>query len=136
MKKKKVFIGVGKRKEAVARAVAKEGSGRIRINKISIDAFTPEYLRDIILEPIRISKTAQELAKNLDIEVNVEGSGPMSQAEACRMAIARALVGFKKSLEKEFLKYDRYMLVRDYRTVEPKKFKGPKARARFQKSYR
>jgi small subunit ribosomal protein S9 len=136
MKKKKVAIGVGKRKEAIARAVAKEGNGKIRINKISIDAFTPEYLRDVILEPIKISKTAQEVAKGLDIEVSVEGSGPIAQAEACRIAIARALVGFRKGLEREFLKYDRYMLVRDYRTVEPKKFKGPKARARFQKSYR
>jgi len=136
MKKKKIAIGVGKRKEAVARAVAKEGNGKIRINKIAIDAFTPEYLRDIILEPIKISKTAQELVKNLDIEVNVEGSGPIAQAEACRMAIAKALVEFKKGLEREFLKYDRYILVRDYRRVEPKKFKGPKARARFQKSYR
>jgi small subunit ribosomal protein S9 len=136
MKKKKIAIGVGKRKEAVARAVAKEGNGKIRINKIAIDVFTPEYLRDIILEPIKISKTAQELVKNLDIEVNVEGSGPIAQAEACRMAIAKALVEFKKGLEREFLKYDRYILVRDYRRVEPKKFKGPKARARFQKSYR
>ncbi|MGC9149806.1 MAG: 30S ribosomal protein S9 [Candidatus Micrarchaeia archaeon] len=136
MKKKKISLGVGKRKEAVARAVAKEGSGRIRINKIAIDAFTPEYLRDIILEPLRVSKNAQELAKGLDIEVKVEGSGPIAQAEACRMAIARALVGFRKGLEREFLKHDRYMLVRDYRKVETKKFKGPKARARFQKSYR
>lgn len=136
MKKKKVSLGVGKRKTAIARAVAKEGSGRIRINKIAIDAFTPEYLRDIILEPIKISKTAQELAKGLDIDVKVKGSGPMAQAEACRMAIAKALIGFRKSLQREFLKYDRYMLVRDYRMVEPKKFKGPKARARFQKSYR
>jgi small subunit ribosomal protein S9 len=62
----------------------------------------------------------------------------MGQAQACRVAIARALVGFSgdEHLKSRIIAYDRSMIAEDSRRVEPKKYKGPKARARFQKSYR
>ena len=62
----------------------------------------------------------------------------MGQAEAARTAIARALVRWTKSsqLRSKFLEFDRTLLTGDPRRKEPKKFGGPGARARFQKSYR
>ena len=62
----------------------------------------------------------------------------MGQAQAARSAIAKGIVKFTgdEGLKNLYLMEDRYLLVDDARRVEPKKFKGPKARARFQKSYR
>jgi len=62
----------------------------------------------------------------------------MGQAQAVRMAIARALVKWSKDkkLESVFREYDRTMLVGDPRQTEPKKFGGPGPRRRRQKSYR
>ena len=64
-----------------------------------------------------------------------DGAG---EAQAVRSAIAKSLIEFSgsESLKKDYMHYDRFMVVDDSRRVEPKKFKGPKARARFQKSYR
>lgn len=59
--------------------------------------------------------------------------------------MAKALVAFyqknvdeqsKKELKDQLVAYDRYLLVADPRRREPKKFGGPGARARYQKSYR
>ena len=79
-----------------------------------------------------------ELWKELDIDVNAMGGGYMGQAEATRIAIARGLVKFTKnsSLKDTLLNYDRNMLSGDPRRKEPKKFGGPGARVRKQKSYR
>ena len=62
----------------------------------------------------------------------------MGQAEAARTAIARALVKWYKDarLQRIFTEFDRTLLTGDPRRKEPKKFGGPGARARFQKSYR
>lgn len=62
----------------------------------------------------------------------------MGQAEASRTAIANALLKWTKSsrLRGVFIEYDRTMIVGDPRRKEPKKFGGPGARARSQKSYR
>src|SRR3989344_5032874 len=75
---------------------------------------------------------------NGKIYINVHGGGFSGQAQAARTAIARAIVKFTKDdkLKAQFTQYDRSFLVEDPRRVEPKKFKGPKARARFTKSYR
>jgi len=93
------------------------------------------YLKNIIMEPLLM---AGDKAKNLDIRVIVKGGGVMGQAEAVRTAIARGIVDFTadESLRESMDKRDRFMLLEDSRRVEPKKYKGPKARARFQKSYR
>jgi small subunit ribosomal protein S9 len=74
----------------------------------------------------------------LDVDVTVSGGGYMGQAEAARMAIANALLKWTKSshLRTVFAEYDRTMIVGDSRKKEPKKFGGPGARAKEQKSYR
>jgi len=136
VKRGRVLLTSGKRKTAIARAVVRPGKGRIRINGIPLEIWEPEIAREKIMEPLLIA--GKEVWEDLDIYVNVSGGGFMGQAEAIRMAIARALVNWTKSakLRKAFLEYDRTMLAGDPRRKEPKKFGGRGARARFQKSYR
>lgn len=131
----KVVVTSGKRKTAVARATARPGVGRIRINKVPVEIIQPEMVRLKIMEPIMIAK---DLAKQVDIDVKVEGGGVMGQAEAARTAIARALLEFSDDpeLKRAFLDYDRTLLVNDVRRKEPKKQGGRGARKRRQTSYR
>ena len=133
--KKKLSLETGKRKTAIARAVMRPGKGRVYINDQSLDYMTPEVARMKIEEPLMI---AGDRSKTVDIRVNVEGGGVMAQAEAARIAIARALAGWTKGseLRKTFLAFDRVMIAGDQRVTEPKKFGGPSARRRKQKSYR
>lgn len=64
---------------------------------------------------------------------------------AIRQAIAKSIVAYsqkfvdeatKQELRDTLVTYDRSLLVADPRRCEPKKFGGPGARARYQKSYR
>ncbi|MEM1578991.1 MAG: 30S ribosomal protein S9 [Archaeoglobaceae archaeon] len=130
----KIVVTSGKRKTAVARAVAKDGIGRVRVNKIPIEIFPQEIPRRMMLEPLKI---ASELAKKVDIDVSVTGGGIVSQAEAARTAIARALVEFGgDEIRKAFIEYDRTLLVNDVRRKLPKLQGGRGARKRRQTSYR
>ncbi|MEE9525304.1 MAG: 30S ribosomal protein S9 [Candidatus Woesearchaeota archaeon] len=124
----------GKRKRAVARATLKPGVGKVRINNKMIDVYGTKLARLRIKEPLIL---AGEIAAGVDIIVRVNGGGSNSQAEAARLAIARALAKYSKKLEKVFLNYDRHMLVADVRRKEPAKpNRHGKARAKRQKSYR
>ncbi|MFW6117471.1 MAG: 30S ribosomal protein S9 [Thermoproteota archaeon] len=136
MPEPKVLVVSGKRKTAIARAVVKPGIGRIRINKIPLEIYEPEIAREKIMEPL--IQAGEETWKQLDIDVKVSGGGYMGQAEASRMAIANSLLKWTESsrLRRRFVEYDRTMVVGDPRRKEPKKFGGPGARARSQKSYR
>jgi small subunit ribosomal protein S9 len=136
MPAKKVLVVSGKRKTATARAVARPGIGKIRINKIPLEIFEPEISREKIREPLL--QAGDEVWKQLDMDVKVTGGGYIGQAEAARMAIANALLKWTKSthLRTVFAEYDRTMIVGDSRKKEPKKFGGPGARAKEQKSYR
>lgn len=125
----------GKRKESVARATIRKGKGVVRINSVRLEAIDNKYVRETISEPLHL---APEIATQVDISVNVFGGGQMGQAQASRVAIAHALIGFSggDALKQKMIAHDRSLTVEDVRRVEPKKYKGPKARARFQKSYR
>ena len=135
VKKEKNTLSRGKRKEAVARAVISKGKGRFVFNRILFSQIPNKYIREIVMEPLNF--IGAEL-HSMDIKVYVRGGGQMGQAQAARVAISKALVGFTAddTLKKTFLDHDRSLLIEDVRRVEPKKYKGPKARARFQKSYR
>ena len=137
-KSSKALVTKGKRKEAVARASIVSGKGRITVNGISVDLVKPREIRELIIEPIRISNEAASLIKDYDVNINVYGGGVSGQAQASRNALTSAILAVAKSdsLKHFYLGYDRNMVVSDHRRVEPKKFKGPKARARFQTSYR
>jgi small subunit ribosomal protein S9 len=134
--KKKVLVVSGKRKTAVARAVVKPGAGRIRINRTPVEIYEPEIARAKIMEPLL--QAGDEIWKQVDIDVRTQGGGYMGQAEAARMAVANALLKWTKSshLKTVFTEYDRTMVAGDSRSKEPKKFGGPGARAKEQKSYR
>ena len=133
---KKTFHCSGKRKSSVARATLKSGSGKIKINNIPLDLYSPKVSRLKIREPLIL---AGDLAGQVDINVKVIGGGFTSLAEAVRLAIARCLVAYTKDkkLKKVFLSYDRTLLVADVRRKETHKpNRHGKARAKRQKSYR
>lgn len=130
----KVIHVSGKRKRAIARATLKQGKGIVRINKTFLDHYNPDMLRLKIQEPLLL---AGDIADKVNINVRVNGGGVSSQAEASRLAIARALVSFKSELKEKFLDYDRQLLVADTRRKEPSKPNSRgQARAKRQKSYR
>jgi len=113
----------GKRKTAIAMAVP-------------IDLIQPKIARLKLREPLIL---AGDVANKVDIYVNVSGGGVTSQADASRLAIAKALVDFAKSdkLKETFLAYDRNLLVADVRRKEPAKpNRHGQARSHVQKSYR
>ena len=119
-KKPKNIQTLGKRKRATARATVKPGSGRVRINSITIDNIKPRYRRMRIREPLQL---AGPLAKTVDINVRVNGGGIWGQADAVRTAIGNALVAYHKDdkLRQDFLDYDRSLLISDARRTEPHK---------------
>ena len=136
MPAKKVLVVSGKRKTAVARAVVKPGIGKVRINRTPVEILEPEIAREKIMEPLL--QAGEDVWKQLDMDVTTSGGGYMGQAEAARMAVANALLKWTKSshLRTVFTEYDRTMIAGDSRGKEPKKFGGPGARAKEQKSYR
>ena len=122
----------GKRKTAIARATLNKGSGNIMINGKSLDVFQPKLAREKIREPLRLVKH-----QDVDIRVSLMGGGMMSQAEAARLSISRALVEHNPTFKKTLLEYDRALLVADVRRKESGKPNSHgKARAKRQKSYR
>jgi len=131
--KKKVIQTQGKRKRAIARASLSEGKGKIKVNGQFLNGYGNEILRLRINEPLTL---AGALANKVDVSVRVAGGGANGQADAIRLAIARALVEHEPKLKKDFEEYDRLLLVADVRRKETCKPNDSKARAKRQKSYR
>ncbi len=125
----------GKKKTAIARATIRDGEGRVRVNAQPIELVEPEMARLKMLEPFRI---VDGIRDGVRIDVSVAGGGVMGQADAVRTAIARGLVDHRNDAElrEAYMDFDRSLLVNDVRQSEPKKWGGPGARARYQKSYR
>lgn len=122
---------VGRRKAAVARVYFTEGNGQITINKRTLDEYFPNpILQYIVKQPLN----TLEAVEKYDIKVNLVGGGYKGQAEALRLAIARALVKINPE-DKSTLRKQGFM-TRDPRAVERKKPGQPKARKRFQFSKR
>ena len=132
---KRNTIATGKRKTSIARAIIKKGTGVIRVNSMNLKVYGNEISRMKILEPLTI---AGDITNSVDIKVSVKGGGWQSQAEAVRLAIAKALVIFfkKESLKTKFLEYDRNLLVADIRRTEPQKPYRSAARSSRQMSKR
>ncbi|MFX1295018.1 MAG: 30S ribosomal protein S9 [Promethearchaeota archaeon] len=132
----KLILTSGKRKTAIARAVVMEGKGKVRINGIPVELWEPELARLTIMEPMII--TGKKYIDKVNVNIRVRSGGFMGQAQAARIALTRALDKFFKipELHAKFISYDRTMLVGDSRRSESKKFGGPSARSRKQKSYR
>lgn len=131
---KKTIVSSGKRKTAIARATLKEGTGKIKINNVPLDLIQPQVYKMRMQEPLILSEGIKD---KVDISVNVRGGGLMSQSDASRTAISRALVEYSPKLKTVFLEYDRHLLVADVRFKEASKpNKHGSARSKKQKSYR
>ncbi|MBD5231644.1 MAG: 30S ribosomal protein S9 [Muribaculaceae bacterium] len=122
---------IGRRKAAVARVYLTEGSGNIIINKRDLGVYFPSsILQFIVKQPLSVL----DVLEKYDIKANLNGGGYKGQAEALRLAIARALVKINPE-DKPALRAEGFM-TRDPRAVERKKPGQPKARKRFQFSKR
>lgn len=143
-------------------AHCKAGKGLIKVNGVPLELVEPEMLRLKAFEPLLV--LGKQRFANLDIRVRVKGGGHTSQiygtssfsilpfwtfiyvcSLAIRQALSKAIVAYyqkfvdeasKKEIRDLLINYDRSLLVADPRRCEPKKFGGPGARARYQKSYR
>ncbi len=145
----KTEIYFATRKTASAHVYITKGKGKVRINNIPVEMIPQETAREVMLAPLEI---VGEIRDKIDISVRVRGGGYMGQASAAATGIARALTGWTKSkkepkdhplpkasrrdLRNRISEFDKYLISGDARRKEPKKFGGPGARRRKQKSYR
>ena len=118
--KKKLVHASGKRKVSIARATVTPGTGITRINNLNLEVYPHQLAKEKILEPLKL---AGDLSKKVNIHVTVFGGGVLSQSEAARNAIAKALVEYTNddALKKKYLDYDRHLLIADTRRTEPQK---------------
>ena len=139
----------GQRKTSRATATISKGNGKVRINNLPAEVLEPEVAREVVLVPIHL---IGEIRNRIDLSVKVRGGGFMGQAFASAVAISRALSGegkggrdpkdhplsksIREEIRKKIMEYDRHFLAGDPRQTESKKFGGPSARRRKQKSYR
>ena len=122
---------VGRRKNAIARVRLIDGSGKITVNKREFENYFPlEIQRDEIMKPFKVTDTMGRY----DVMIRVNGGGPVGQAGAVRLGIARSLVVLDEDARTALRGAG--LLTRDPRMVERKKYGQKKARKRFQFSKR
>ena len=126
-----VINTIGRRKASVARVYMSEGKGTITVNNRPLEKYfaSPES-RYYVNLPL----TVCELEGKVDIKVNVDGGGTTGQADAIKLAIARALVEMDADLKPALRAQG--LMTRDSRSVERKKPGQPKARKKTQFSKR
>jgi small subunit ribosomal protein S9 len=129
MSPESVLLGTGRRKTSVARVRVLPGSGRIEVNGRDFKAYFPHMSQwKIVLGPLE----ALQATTKYDVVASVVGGGPVGQAGAVRLGIARAL----RQPETEGALRDGGFLTRDSRMKERKKYGQRGARRRFQFSKR
>lgn len=122
----------GRRKTSVARVYLKKGKGEITVNGKEFKQYFPSALLQFkVTQPFTVTNNN---VSEYDIKVNVDGGGFNGQAEAIRLAVAKAIVEISDENKKELRAHG--LLTRDPRMVERKKFGRKKARKRFQFSKR
>jgi small subunit ribosomal protein S9 len=125
------FTATGRRRTSVARVRLLRGSGVIEINGRPFEEYFPTApLQLAVLKPFEVTKTTN----NYDVRVKTHGGGPVGQAGAIRLGIARALIEVDSAM-RPVLK-EEGLLTRDPRMKERKKAGQPGARKRFQFSKR
>jgi small subunit ribosomal protein S9 len=130
----KKIITSGRRKQSIAKAVLNDGKGKITVNKVDLKVFQPVMARLKIMEPLIL---AGDVTGKVDIDVCIRGGGVITQADAARLSVARALTQYSPRLKEVFLNYDRQLLVADIRVKEAAKPNHHgQARAKTQTSYR
>lgn len=122
---------IGRRKNSVARIYITPGSGKFTVNdrefKTYFTVLTHQNLAKLPLKVLNLEGT-------YDIKANVDGGGITGQADAIKLAIARALTEINPENKSVLKQFD--LMTRDPRMVERKKFGQKKARKRFQFSKR
>ena len=127
----KAVYATGRRKEAVARVWLQPGSGKVEINRRSLeDYFGRETSRMVFRQALELTETSS----SMDVFVNVAGGGLSGQAAAIRHGISRALLKVDPAYRPPLKKAG--YLTRDARAKERKKYGQRGARARFQFSKR
>jgi small subunit ribosomal protein S9 len=145
----KIDLYPAQRKTCRALATISRGNGKVRINNVPAEVMEPKIAKEMVLTPINL---LGEIRNRVDINVRVHGGGFMGQAFASAVAISRALTGdgkggrdprdhpltksMREEVRRKILEFDRHLLSGDPRQTESKKFGGPGARRRKQKSYR
>ena len=125
------IIAVGRRKSAVARIYMSEGKGNITVNSKDYKSYFPIIqFQNVVEQPMKVAG----MDAKYDVKANLDGGGVKGQAEALRLAIARAILQIDQE-QRAPLKSNG-LLRRDPRKVERKKPGRPKARKRFQFSKR
>jgi len=125
------YYGTGRRKSAVARVYATNGTGKITINKKSIEEYFGRKTDQMVSrQPLE----CVDLESKFDINVIVKGGGPSGQAGAIRHGLTRALMEYDETLRPALRKAG--FVTRDSRIVERKKVGLHKARKRPQYSKR
>merc|ERR1712051_2622 len=133
----------GRKKTATAVAYCKRGKGLIKVNGRPLELVEPTALQFKLMEPVLL--LGKDRFADIDMRIRVKGGGHTSQIYAIRQALSKALVSYyqkyvdeqsKQEIKDILVQFDRSLLVADPRRNEPKKFGGPGARARYQKSYR
>lgn len=125
------YTAVGRRKTSVARIILAPGSGKVTVNRRSLEVYFPlETLRGEVMKPL----VTTQLSGKFDVRATVEGGGSTGQAGAIKLGIARALVDMSEDHKPPLRAAG--LLTRDPRMVERKKYGQKKARKRFQFSKR
>ncbi|HYA22077.1 MAG TPA: 30S ribosomal protein S9 [Thermoproteota archaeon] len=122
-------------KSSSARATFKPGNGSIKVNSIPIQNWGNRIQTEVSTSPVKL---LPDRFKEVNVHVSVDGGGWSSQARAVKVTLANGIVKWTRSatVRKTLISYDQHMLSGDPREKEPKKFGGPGARRKFQKSYR
>lgn len=125
------YLGTGRRKRATVRVFLRPGSGAMKVNGKEFEQYFSTFGgRAAVKQPFLATETVDKF----DVLLNCTGGGTTGQAEAARMAIARALCDFNIELRGKLKSAG--MLRRDAREHERKKYGQKGARARFQFSKR
>ncbi|TRY70477.1 hypothetical protein TCAL_10315, partial [Tigriopus californicus] len=133
----------GRKKTATAVAYCKRGKGLIKVNGRPLELVEPRALQYKLQEPMLL--LGKDRFADVDIRIRVKGGGHTSQIYAIRQALSKSLVAYyqkfvdeqsKQEIKDILIQFDRTLMVADPRRCEAKKFGGPGARARYQKSYR
>ena len=113
----------GRRKEAVARAQLRPGTGQFTINGKSLEEYFPTSAQQMVVsEPLRVA----EVEESYDVDASIHGGGVSGQAGALRMAIARSLAELDPEVRPALKRAG--LLTRDPRKKESKKYGLKKAR--------
>jgi small subunit ribosomal protein S16e len=115
----------------------------ISVNKVPFNVLVDDLMISKLQDIITVLK--EQVFRGLNFSITVSGGGQVSKIYAARQAFAKSLIAYygkyldeftKQEMKNKLLKFDKLSLVSDPRRAEPKKYGGPGARARYQKSYR